>query len=370
MNKIILPILAIFAAISPVFAQNNKPDTSKLPIISVNFHYGFVIDHGNAVSYVVKHHVPAMNVRISKKTNQKGNWQELYNYPEIGLGYYQGNLGNPDVLGKANAVFSFISFPFIKQPSFEENFTLGLGLAYLNKKFDYRTNYYNIVIGSHFNIYCNLAFNSKIRISKNLNLLAGLDFQHFSNGATNMPNKGLNILSLNTGFSFGTNIPKLNTAPKARNFPEVFEKRKEYSIFGALGFKEIYPPAQKKYIATTLAANWELVYSRKHKVGVGFDFFYDPSINGEYKKRRENEVSDANNYGSGVHVSYDFIFDKLSFTVQQGVYLYSKKLEDKYIYQRYGFRYKLNKHYFANLTLKTYVFTAECIEWGIGYCWN
>ncbi len=83
------------------------------------------------------------------------------------------------------------------------------------------------------------------------------------------------------------------------------------------------------------------------------------------KNTRDSKTKDS--FYSGVHVSYDLIFGKTSFTIQTGVYLWQRAKDFQPIYHRFGLKYRFSEHWMANLTLKTFWAAADFAEWGIGY---
>ena len=69
----------------------------------------------------------------------------------------------------------------------------------------------------------------------------------------------------------------------------------------------------------------------------------------------------------GIHASTDVVFNKFSFTIQAGYYLYSKWKETEIVYNRFGIIYKFTEHLSANITLKTHLVKADYAEIGLGY---
>jgi len=49
------------------------------------------------------------------------------------------------------------------------------------------------------------------------------------------------------------------------------------------------------------------------------------------------------------------------------IYDYNIENEDGWLYTRAALKYRLSKHYFFSIGLKTHLQKAEFIEWGLGY---
>src|SRR5690606_1735597 len=75
------------------------------------------------------------------------------------------------------------------------------GLSTGWKPLHYIENPYNVAIGSKTNAYLNAGLYLRWRLTTQTHLTTGLDFTHFSNGNTNFPNAGLNMLGLKFGIS-------------------------------------------------------------------------------------------------------------------------------------------------------------------------
>jgi hypothetical protein len=71
------------------------------------------------------------------------------------------------------------------------------GVSYLNKKFDINTDPKDIAIGSHLNTFVQWKVLWHLKLSNKLRLEPGLSFAHASNGRSQVPNLGLNVVSLN-----------------------------------------------------------------------------------------------------------------------------------------------------------------------------
>ena len=88
------------------------------------------------------------------------------------------------------------------------NLFVGIGSAYISKPFNYQTNYLNIAIGLHINMYANINLEAQIRMPHFI-FYTDFGITHFSNGGTKHPNLGLNIPAISMGVKYKTfNIVK------------------------------------------------------------------------------------------------------------------------------------------------------------------
>jgi hypothetical protein len=357
----------LFSFLSLIQIVNAQDTFINRLVISSNYRYGFVIPHHSSLVYLIEDHSKAWDINVSLCTKGDKLWQQYYRVPDLGLGFYHADLGNPKYLGKANAVYGFIRIPVINKNRFHVNYLMGGGVAFLTKPFNVESNIYNIAVGSKANAFIDLGLSAELKIIKSLFFSTGLQFTHYSNGAWKVPNLGFNIPSAKAGLKY---YLKDNPLPEVKPYKELkseFKRKYEFWFTYTGGIRENPPPNGRKFYVSAICINAERQFTPRRKFGTGLDIFYDPSL-GLRLKNDSIEVNESYNYRSGIHVSHDVIFNNVAFTMQAGVYYYTKETKgDGYIYSRFGFRIKVCKHLATILTLKTHFFKADVIEWGLGY---
>ncbi|MCK5823056.1 MAG: acyloxyacyl hydrolase [Bacteroidales bacterium] len=338
--------------------------------LEFNYNNGFLYAHHSSIAYLTQSYINGYDIKIGKSTNGEHLWEQLYRYPEIGVGFYNSNLGNSEAFGNVNAIYSYINIPILKNQKISFNYNFAIGIAYSPLCFNVIANYNNIAIGSKVNAYLNFDLDFKLKIINRLYLINGLGFTHFSNGAIKKPNLGLNLLTYKVGFKY---FFKENKKEITHNKLTKPEHKNEYSIIFSGGVKQISPPGGKIYPISSASFNAYKYLNLKQKCGIGIDLFYDSSIDLLLKMNNNGTISDIENkrmdlYSTGIHLSHDFVFNKVFFTTQLGYYLYSEI--DRDFYSRLGFKYKFSKFLLANVTLKTHWGRADFIEFGLGYFFN
>ncbi len=359
-------IFILYLLIAPIvlFAQKEK-DSLKYNYLSAEYKYGIIYAHHEDFKYFIKDYLSGFELNYGFRSQGKKKWQRIYSYPETGFGYTFVDFGNSEVLGTAHALFTFVNIPLIEGKNMLFTVKFAGGVAYLNKIFDLYNNKYNIAIGSHINSYLNINFNFRYRIYKQLLFTCGLGLSHYSNGGTTKPNKGINVFLPSLGLSY--QLQKQEFVKPELSIPK-FVKSYEFSIIYASGFTSLEPANPKKYFTSALSLNLERGFSHKGRWGGGFDFFYNASIP-EY----DNITDTVVNYSflgkstAGVHISYDLVFGKTSFTIQFGGYFFKGNNLDEYVYHRFGLKYRFAEHWLAKLTLKTFWAKARFPEFGVGY---
>ena len=137
--------------------------------------------------------------------NNEDNWAKFSKVQSYGFALVVRDLNNlkghrdtaAKSFGQAYGLVGQIDFLIFKRGNTSFNFRPGVGLSYLSKTFF--TDPKNRFIGSHINevIKADLLFQTQLR--PGIDLIAGLGFLHYSNGGFNIPNNGLNTLSISSG---------------------------------------------------------------------------------------------------------------------------------------------------------------------------
>lgn len=362
MKHIPLILLFLFAGVAANAQIFRQP-----VIIEPKVHTGMIIPFYEALGYLVQDDVYAYDLSLGFPTYGKNYWEKLYRYPIAGAGYSFWSLGNDKVFGKAHALYSFINIPFLREERFSLNYQISFGGAYFPKRFDEYENYLNRAIGSHVNVYIRLGIDGRIKLVPNTELVVEAGLSHFSNGKTKSPNYGLNAGSFSIGISY-----LFNASAATIHEPEIPGTSKLYiqSVIYSAGIKVYDNLLNKKYFATAVSYNLERVINPKNRVGLGSDFFYDGSIREALASedgKLENDFEKLIRFG--LHGSYSVRYKQLIMGTQVGHYLYSKCTILTPFYNRISVQYLFPNNMIGSIAIKTHMGKADCLEWGIGYCW-
>lgn len=346
----------------------NRLKTNNL-LLEGRSNYGFLINH-HLEMQVYNSHFTAFEINLGSETYGKSHWEAMYDYPSIGISYWYSNLGNSEFVGKANALFPYISFPLMRREKYALNFRAGCGLGYLTQHFDRLSNYKYLAIGSHLNAAVNLLFEIRCSPSPRTELSAGLALMHFSNGSLKTPNFGINIPTASLAFAY--RLARKNEYISKDHLPEItgFEfdghKNTELDISGSLGMKEL-PAYGKRFYVYALSGNAFKTISYKSKLGVGFDLTYDNSdlyiaeVKQVYIKHRGEIIKPAANLG------YQLNLSRTSFIFNMGFYLGGKVKSTADTYFKISTRVMLSQNIFTSLILKSHFAQVDFIGLGLGY---
>ncbi len=400
MKKIILILITYFIVVS-VFAS----DTTDIKVDRYNkslrlfYQAGSVLPTNgflrgdNAIGKPIDY-FQSFSLQYGIETDGRKLWQQLYGYPTWGFAFYTVNFFDTDELGKPSAVYGFINAPIIKRfKNWSINYEVGFGLTYNWKPFDQNTNPFQYAIGSSNTVFIDAGLVADFNIGKHFNLTAGFTFTHFSNGATKVPNMGINLAAPRIGLKYRFRPRKefvFVDVPKYKGNWEYI------ALFAAsskqLSFKVI-DNIDTAYVAETygvftISTGVNRQISHKVKFGAGIDVGWDGSYNSyiSYLNNKTTErlnASNDNKLSVGVYGSFELVINKLSMIIQPGWYLYRAhwKVPNEPSanisipnrkpggsYQRIGLKYHIFDNVFVGINVRAYDFSvADYIEWNIGY---
>lgn len=207
-------------------------------------------------------------------------------YQGLGLSWY--SFGNKEELGDPVALYLFQGARIARfNPRLSLNYEWNFGVSFGWKPYEENYNYFNKVIGSKINAYINANFYLNYILSKEIDLTAGVDLTHFSNGNTRFPNAGLNTVGLKLGLVYNFNrngdfLSKPLFQPPVPNFPRHISY--DVVLFGSWRRKGVYVGEGQVAAPGAFAVagfNFNPMYNFGYnfRAGVSLDAVYDESAN-------------------------------------------------------------------------------------------
>lgn len=319
---------------------------------------GFLAAHRSIMGHIPAEHAYAVEVSYLMQTKGYRAWQGAYKYPFYGVTTFFGSVGNRELLGHYFGMYGFINFPFVSREHYVFSGKIGCGLAYTNKRYDPEDNILGMAVSTSINAQICLALENRF-VFGNHSISASLDLTHFSNGATKVPNLGLNLPYLSVGYGY-----RLRKARDTTYVHPDFQKRWEFAVTAIGSVKEIYPAGNGKYPIVGLNLATRRIFRPKTGMELGLDLMYSESILSIHPDvpRRRDEIIQL-----GVFAGYVLPLDHMRFVLGMGWYARDKFVQEETFYHRLGMRYVLDNGLHFNLTLKSHWARADYVEYGIGY---
>ena len=336
-------------------------------------HFGQPIIYSDSLTSTLNKSFFAGDLRLGVQTNGERNQDQFLSFPTYGLGIYHAYLSSPDTLGRPWAAYFFYTAPIFRFSKLTIGYEAALGVAWNFSKFDPVTNSKNDLIGSDVNVYFNAGLFIKYQMSTRFDIGAAVDFTHFSNGAMQTPNKGMNLrggnMSLTYHFMPDTKKEMGNhRAALVHRDLENIEKYNEISVFAAFGGKATTKEygSGPKYFASSFILDFNRRYHWIGTYGAGLDLFYDNSISEDYPK--EDNIAHHKFMFVGIHLSHELIVSKVSVLTQAGTYLYKGTPAKGWFFFRLRMQYEFMPRWNVGIALKTANgFKADYIELGLGH---
>lgn len=368
-NKFHLIIFFIYNLLMVLHCNNveaSNTDSSKVPQNGISacyqLNYGFILPHRPVMEILSDKHFTIHEISLIKKTSGKNRWERIYKYPYTGVTYLYSNQGNNNYLGPVHILMYNCDIPLTSGKKLKLLFRNSWGLSWSEKIYHRVNNYKNIAIGSKINVAARFGCNLNYQLIDNFDITSGISLQHYSNGAFQQPNLGVNIASAYLGINYriipvirssladtGTHIPSFN-----------------YIVTGGFSLKEIYPAGRNKFLAISLGADMLRNQSWKFRYGGGVDLFYDPSILTYLSRGSKKDYGPQYAYRLGIHLTAELLVNRFSFPFNFGYYIYAPEKTEGSMYHKFGTRCMITKHLFLHVLLKTHFFKADLIEFGTG----
>jgi len=358
--------IRLFFALFFVFGAAIAQEDKKI-VIDANQFYGSVLLHNNDISHLIQAHPAGLILSYNKKTFGTEEWQELYNYPDLGYSFIYQDMNN-DVLGKNYGLYAHYNFYFFKR---NLQFRIGQGIAYTTSPYDKETNFRNNAYGSDFMSSTYAMFNyHKENILKGMGFKAGISLIHYSNANFRAPNTSTNTFALNVGFTYDLDGGKEVTYKTINNIKDYNEPIRYNFVFrGGLNESDVINMGQYPFYIFSAYADKRL--GRKSGLQLGTDLFFSNFLKELIKYKSiafpELNVKEDDDYKRvGVFVGHELYINKMSFVSQLGYYVYYPFDFEGRTYFRVGLKRYFSDKVFGAITLKSHGAKAEAVEFGIG----
>lgn len=326
----------------------------------LRLHGGFLAAHHESLWIMVDRPARAIELHVERPFSGAREWHGSYAGARWGIGAMWLDAGS-DMLGPAFRVLPYLALPVLPGGGWQLEARIGWGLGVVRDPFDRVENFKQHAVGSRLNLAVQLAGGLK-RAWGVHSVEAGIALDHLSNGAMQRPNLGINVVTLQAGYTRRLGGPWAQPAVRDSCWHEG-----RLILFGManLGWNESFPVGSGRRPVLSLSGSAYRRISPKSAVGAGLDLFHKGSL-----RISAPELADSPAAGllqAGVHVGYNMLMGRMVLQFATGTYLHTPVPERAVIYTRVGMRHQLSPRLFANLSLKSHFFVADHFELGVGY---
>lgn len=337
------------------------------PQWEVSLFRGNVLPHTSDL-YHLQGHPEGVILAYNWQTHGSKEWHRTYDNPNYGMYLLYQDFNNR-FLGHSWAVGGQFQFFFLNR---HLRLTTAAGVAYMNQPYDKVTNSKNKAFGSPLLANINLGLHYQIPLFRSpWTMQAGFLFTHYSNGRTKSPNSGINSYGLNLGLTYSSPKSAEKTIDTSVKDTLNYRQKLHYNVVVRTGVNESSVINSGQYPFLHLGAYVDKRLNRKSGLQLGVDVFLTQSLKDfiRYKSAAfpEDQIDPNTDYRRvGLFAGYEWYINRLSFEAQVGYYVYDRLQNDIPLYDRIGLKYYWTPKVYSSLSLKTHLFLAEAIEWGIG----
>lgn len=331
-------------------------------ILATKFNYTSIITENSSLEQFTHNHPWSAQIDFGVLKNNQKAWNYCNCYSQNGLSVGYINFDNPDKLGKAFTLSTFIE-PYL---FFNKRFQLSLrgsgGLAFLNKVYESISNKQSIFFSTKMSFFLSAGLNFSYRINENLNFKTFAQFNHISNGGRRDPNEGMNFPGVGIGIDYNLSPQKLQRR-KNQKFPD-----KSISLvvhtFGNIrtAWADVKWPEERRLLIGTNVGLIKRI-GRLNGIGAGGEFYYD-GINDVYNQRSGQTVQTTL---GAVSIQHNFFFGRLLLGQQLAWYVTPNNGFQTNIYQRYLIEYELMKNWYSGVSLKAHGNHSDYFSFSIGH---
>jgi hypothetical protein len=392
-------LLLLFVGIGLCFSGHSKnadsTSHSKKPasFIEVNSAFGRVFNTNTFVENIPSYQ--AISLRYARASNGS-TWEDFaYHMPFFGIGFYRPFFVNNPGLGNPFSIYMFRGST-LKQ--FTDNlglvFELNLGLSMNWKPYDVFDNPDNTAIGSPNNVHVGMKLYFEYVLSRNFELKFGTDLNHFSNGSSRKPNKGINMGALSVSLAYNFNPPNkghlLRNPPLFKppvDFPSHLEHDVKFIIssrqteFSTEGTNLPSPYVDTDFTVLGLSYSPMFVRGYRYKWGPSVRLIYDESSNA--KAWREENPADGLWYDRvktapfeerlslGLGLTGEISMPVASVFATVGYNVYHTHHDDKPFFQVIGVKAYLQENFYGTFGISATQFSvAQFLYWSFGYTFS
>ncbi|MFN5476064.1 MAG: acyloxyacyl hydrolase, partial [Sphingobacteriales bacterium] len=287
-------------------------------------------------------------------------YSRIYRKPKLGIGIGFMNFRNQS-FGKPYMLYGYTEIP-INRHERRLNFTYGIGagIAWNFNHYHKVDNPGNEAIGSSVNAHLQASFNMYYWLSDHFIMGIGTGFRHFSNGALQKPNAGINIIPLTLSLQY-----KILERQVTNFTPELppFQKHWSYSLYNSVGAKQLVK-GEPTVFKNLLGFNAGYKFSYKYRIAAGFDMTYTA---GSPQRVSGSASNFSKSVSYGPYLGWEwYLTNRLYIPFYMGAYIHRnpENEEENVLFQRLGVRYALVPSHalVVGVGLKSHLGAADFIE--------
>lgn len=340
------------------FAQTEKA-------FSGLYHFGTIYAHTKDVENTAGSKPVGFELQYHFKKTDSVFYKSFSGFPTQGFALNFTNFNNT-ILGNGVVASYFIAPSIAIGKLVRAEFNFNAGLAYLNNPNKINFNPNNQSYSTYLSAYLAVGFRASFNITKQLSVFGGYTYRHTSNGGVKLPNKGINWITNNIGLQYATTAPKNTKSLKQLYSTQGYKKQNFWELNTFLAVRSINNESPVKYgiAGIALQHNWQTAST--HSLTLGAEFFIDNALREQL--RLDYNIINAG-LRSGVLIGHKFIWGKVYFGQEIGLYLINPHKLFPGWYHRWTITHRLSKQIAMGVSLLAHRHIANFPDFRLVYRW-
>jgi hypothetical protein len=303
-----------------------------------------------------------LEIEFSKRLLDDHTWRTCHCYPSTGFVLGYTNYDNA-VLGHGVHLAYFLEHTFLPFKKWSPVLRGAAGLGFSNRPFHPDKNPDNQSYSLPVNAFLQLqaGFNFFVGERGVFTLRAG--YNHISNGGIKVPNKGINWPHLSAGYLYKIKPVEPSRREKTKLPEDESRWLKRIEVFGAYTSREF--EARESLFAYGTMGTVARKLTALHTLSLAGEWHYHQ----EHQRRIDLAQSTASAHRAALLLGHDFLFGKLVFSQQIGVYVYDEFNYHDPLYHRWSLNYVHQTGFSFGFSLKAHRHVAEFIDLRLGFVW-
>ncbi|HET9570158.1 MAG TPA: acyloxyacyl hydrolase [Bacteroidales bacterium] len=322
----------------------------------------------------------SLSFQILKQTYGEKPIEQIFHFPRYGIGIYAGKYFRDTYLSRPLGMYGVFMGPILEWNRFCLNYCIWAGIIGNWNHYDPAKNNFNTTLAGDFTSHVDVGLQLNYKVSAHFEAGIGGAFTHFSNGAMQIPNFGINMLAPRVSVTY---LPVHSEQKKIKRTLPKYVKSTflDLAVYG--GEKELpYPECDLDtahnffgfhYPQFGLTAVLNRNISYVITMGMGLHVGYDSSKNTRYRQADGQTVADlsfnAENLNLGIIPSLELNYDRIALVLQPcfTVYKHETTFKKPDFFGKFGLKYALSDNIYAGVQLHTFKLHADFIEFSFGY---
>lgn len=331
-------------------------------LVGVQLNVGSIFAHAADVENTAGSVPYGFELEWSKRRLEEKTWKSCHCYPTTGFFAGYTNYDNA-VLGHGIHAAYFIEHRFMPFKNWSPVLRGAAGLIYSNRPYDDEENPENQSYSLPVNVFLQMQFGLNVAVSEKSVLMLKLGYNHLSNGGIREPNKGVNWPHITAGYLHRLNY--MHPPRREKQGLGLDDQRwiKRIELFGAYTTR-VYEQKEAFFAFGTMGTLARKL-SELHTISVAGEWHYHQ----EHERRIERNNSDVSAHRAGILLGHDFLFGRVVFSQQLGVYVFDPFEYYDAIYHRWSVAYLHQSGVSLGISLKAHRHIAEFVDVRLGWSW-